>query len=168
MNQNGLFPLNTLYLFPVFQTREEYFNATGEQAPPWNPNKPVKTWFDPAARKSTRRTIIYDYSLMYHENGTLVLDKTGHPLLDTLALLKEDAAQVNMLPDEKQVDYGWGSRVASIPVPLRQLNPSEELVLTFGNVVAVRDKSASVSDPTAFTFSDRQLLEKIAQKLGVA
>jgi len=168
MSQDGMSPLNTLYLFPVFQTRSEYFKATGEQAPPWNPSKPVKMWFDPEARKTTRRTIIYDSALMYHENGALVVDKSEQPVLDTLALLKEEAAQVNMLPDERLVDYGWGSRVAPIPVPLRKLNPGEELVLTFGNVVAVRDKAAAISAPTAFTFSDRLLLEKIAQKLGVA
>jgi hypothetical protein len=168
MSQDGMYPLNSLYLFPVFQSRAEYFNVTGEQAPPWNPNKPVKTWFDPEARKTTRRTIIYDSALMYHENGALVVDPSGQPVLDTLALLKEEAGQVNMLPDEKMVDYGWGSKVAQIPVPLRKLNSNEELVITFGSVVAVRDKSAAIDTPVHFTTSDRLLLQKIAQKLGVS
>jgi hypothetical protein len=66
------------------------------------------------------------------------------------------------------VDYGWGSKVAQIPVPLRKLNSNEELVITFGSVVAVRDKSAAIDTPVHFTTSDRLLLQKIAQKLGVS
>jgi hypothetical protein len=65
------------------------------------------------------------------------------------------------------VDYGPGSKVAPIPVPMRPLKATEELVFTFGGVVAVRIKDAYKSTVNAFTVNDRQLLEKIAQKLGV-
>lgn len=166
--QDGMYPINNLYLFPVFQTRDEYVKATGEEAPAWNPNKPVKTWFDPAARNTTKRTFLYDNTLVTDENGMLIPDANSHPQLDQLALLREDAANVNMLPRETMVDYGPGSKVASIPVPLRDLKPNEELVFVFGGGVAVRDKDAFQSNITAFTPADRALLVKIAQKLGVA
>lgn len=167
MSDTGMFPINDLYLFPFFQTRDEYFQSTGEEAPPWDPNKPVKSWFDPAARNTNRRTFLYDVVLMYDKNGMVLSDAAGKPQTEQLALLREDAAQVNILPREKMIDYGPGSRVAPIPVPMRPLKDTEELVFTFGGVVAVRMKDFYKNTVNAFTIADRKLLEKIAQKLGV-
>jgi hypothetical protein len=50
---------------------------------------------------------------------------------------------------------------------MRALKPNEELVFTFGGVVAVRNKDTYRNSVNAFTVEDRALLEKIAQKLGV-
>ncbi|WP_031498474.1 hypothetical protein [Bryobacter aggregatus] len=163
----GMFPINDLYLFPYFQTRDEYLKATGEEAPLWDSSKPVKCWFDPAARTTTKRTMLYDAALLYDKNGMVIADTKGVPQLDQLALLKEDAATVNILPRERMVDYGPGSRLAPIPVPLRPLKDNEELTFTFGNVVTVRIKDAYKDTVNAFTVADRQLLSKIAAKLGV-
>lgn len=167
MTDNGMYPINDLYVFPTFQTRDDYFKATGEEAPAWDPNRPVKCWFDPAARNSNKRTFLYDVVLMYDTNGMVLSDEKGTPQLEQLALLREEAARVNLLPREKMLDYGPGSKVAPIPVPMRPLNENEELVFTFGGVVAVRRKDAYRDNVNAFTVKDRQLLEKIAQKLGV-
>lgn len=167
MSDSGMFPINDLYVFPFFQSRDDYFKATGEEAPVWDPNRPVKSWFDPAARNTNKRTFLYDVVLMYDKNGMVLPDEKGVPQLEQLALLREEAARVNMLPREKMVDYGSGSKVAPIPVPMRPLKATEELVFTFGGVVAVRIKDAYKSTVNAFTVNDRQLLEKIAQKLGV-
>lgn len=167
MSDNGMFPINDLYVFPSFQTRDDYFKATGEEAPDWDPNRPVKSWFDPAARNTNKRTFLYDLVLMYDKNGMVIPDENGVPQLDQLALLREEAARVNILPRERMVDYGPGSKVAPIPVPMRSLKEDEELVFTFGGVVAVRFKSAYKATVNAFTVNDRQLLAKIAQKLGV-
>ncbi len=168
MSDSGMFPINDLYVFPSFQTRDDYFKATGEEAPDWDPNRPVKSWFDPAARNTNKRTFLYDVVLMYDRNGMVLPDEKGVPQLEQLALLREEAGRVNILPREKMVDYGPGSKVAPIPVPMRPLKANEELVFTFGGVVAVRIKDAYKSTVNAFTVNDRQLLEKIAQKLGVA
>ena len=167
MTDIGMFPINDLYIFPLYQTREDYFKANGTEAPPWDPNKPVKGWFDPAARITNKRTMLYDIALLYDKNGMVISDDKGIPQVDQLALLKEDAGAVNLLPREKLVDYGPGSRVAPIPVPMRALKSTEEFVFTFGGVVAVRIKDAYKTTVNAFTIGDRQLLEKIAQKLGV-
>ena len=167
MTQNGMFPINDLYVFPYFQTRDDYFKATGEDAPAWDPNKPVKGWFDPAARTTNKRTMLYDNTLLYDKTGQVIPEPHGVPQVDQLALLKEDAGAVNILPRERMVDYGPGSKVAPIPVPMRALKPNEEFVFTFGGIVAVRLKDAYKTTVNAFTIGDRQLLEKIAQKLGV-
>lgn len=166
MSDQSMFSIFKLFIFPVFQTREEYKAATGEDAPPWDPNQPIKNWFDPAARTTRSRTMLYDRVLLYDANGMVVPDETGKPTIDKLALLRETAAQVNMLPSERVVDYGPGSRMAPIPAPIRELKPNEELFFTFGGAVAVRDKSAFKSEVNAFTVADRALLQRIADKLG--
>lgn len=167
MTDSGMFPINDLYLYPFFQTRDEYFQATGQEAPDWDPSRPVKSWFDPEARNSNRRTFLYDNVLMYDRNGMVLSDEKGIPQVEQLALLREEAARVNILPRERMVDYGPGSKVAPIPVPMRPLTESEELVFTFGGVVAVRKKNAYKDIVNAFTVQDRRLLAKIAEKLGV-
>jgi hypothetical protein len=43
-----LSPISALYLFAVYLTREAYLTAMGKQAPPFDPAKPVKFWFDPS------------------------------------------------------------------------------------------------------------------------
>jgi hypothetical protein len=167
MSNFGIIPINDLYIYPSFQTRDEYFKATGEEAPEWDPNRPVKSWFDPAARNTNKRTFLYDRVLMYDKNGKVIPDEKGAPQLEQLALLREEAARVNILPRERMVDYGPGGVAAPIPVPLRALKPDEELEFGFGGVVSVRLKDAYKTTLNAFTIGDRQLLEKIAQKLGV-
>jgi len=42
------YPLSDLYLFPAYATRAAYQQATGQQAPPFNPALPIQTWADPA------------------------------------------------------------------------------------------------------------------------
>src|ERR1035438_3983508 len=44
----NLTPISALYLFAVYLTRAGYLAVTGNQAPPFDPTKPVKNWFDPA------------------------------------------------------------------------------------------------------------------------
>lgn len=167
MSETGMFPINDLYVFPTFETRDEYLEVTGEEAPDWDPNRPVKSWFDPAARDSNKRTFLYDVVLMYDRNGMVLADEKGTPQLEQLALLREEAGRVNILPREKMLDYGPGSKVAPIPVPMRALKDTEELVFTFGGVVAVKVKSVFQNVVNAFTVEDRKLLQKIADKLGV-
>ncbi len=168
MSDIGIFPINDLYTFPVFLTRDDYFKATGEEAPEWDPTRPVKLWFDPAARNTNKRTFLYDNVLMYDKNGMVIPDSKGTPQTEQLALLREEASRVNLLPRESMVDYGPGAKVAPIPVPMRPLKEDEELIFTFGGVVAVRKKNAYKETVNAFTVNDRALLQKIADKLGVA
>ena len=42
------YQISALNLFPVYATRAAYQQATGQQAPPFDPDEPIKGWCDPA------------------------------------------------------------------------------------------------------------------------
>jgi hypothetical protein len=42
------YQISTLNLFPAYATRAAYQQATGQQAPPFDPSQPLKGWADPA------------------------------------------------------------------------------------------------------------------------
>jgi len=42
------YQISLLNLFPVYATRAAYQQATGQQAPPFDPSQPLKGWADPA------------------------------------------------------------------------------------------------------------------------
>ena len=158
------YSLDRLYLFPLYQTRDSYTQATGQEAPAFDPQRPPKYWFDPEAEKSLRRNVVYDTVVCYLENGGLLLDEAGKPQVESMILLKQEAATVNIPPNETNVP---GASVPCVPVPLRALDADEELVLGFGGVVLVRNKSISEDTTEGFTPSDRALLQAIARKLNV-
>jgi hypothetical protein len=160
--------LDSLYIYPYYQTREAYEKATGLPCPPWNPNLPPKAWCDPKAIESTRRNVVYDTTLVYTLDGTIVADAQGRPTLDVLVLPKEQAASVNIPNKMLGATNVPGADRAEVPVPLRQPAPNEELFFIFGQTVAVRNKNSWEETQNAFTHRDRKLLKAIAEKLGVA
>ena len=159
--------LDSLFLFPYYQTRDAYEKATGKPCPPWNPNKPPKAWCDPKAIESFKRNVAYDNTLVYAENGHILADQNGKPMLDILVLTKEDAATVN-IPDKTLGAANIpGSNRPEVPVPLRPLSDDEELFFIWGQTVAVRSKKGWAQTQNTFTWQDRQMLQAIAVKLGV-
>lgn len=158
------YSLDKLYLFPVYQTREHFANLTGQEAPPFDSTRPPKYWFDPDAEKSLFRNVVYQTTLAYTEAGGLLLTEDGRPQLQSMLLLKKEAATVNIPPN--MTNYP-GADVPSVPVPLRELAPEEELVLGFGGVITVRNKKFAESQTEGFTVEDRELLRAIARKLDV-
>jgi hypothetical protein len=165
--------LENLYLFPYYQTRDAYRAATGQIAPPFNPNRPPKYWFDPKAADSLRRSVVYDPVLGVAANGAPLADNDGKPMLDLLVINKDEAAAVNIPP--KGVDPATGTAysnvpgadVPEVPVPLRPLEPNEELFFDFGGVVAVKNLALFPALEAGFTSQDRALLQAIAKKLEV-
>ena len=156
--------LKSLYLFPYYQTREDYRQATGQEPPPWDPNRPPKYWRDPSALSSPRRNVIYDYVLATGPTGTPVAGLDGKPVLDLLVLRKEDAATVNLPPLATNVP---GADVPEVPCPLRPLEPEEELFFDIGGVVTVKNVTLYAALEVGFTAQDRLLLRGIARKLGL-
>jgi hypothetical protein len=160
-------PLSSLYLFPVFQTREEYLKSVGVPAPQFDPSRPVKSWFDPNAAASPRRTVVYDNALALASNGYPLSDEKGRPFLEPLLMTREHAATVNIpvkdfagrIPETATVGF-------EVPVPCRDLKPGEVLTFGMGGLVYVVEESQNTT-PTAFTVEDRQVLLAIAKKLGV-
>ena len=88
--------LANLHLFPVYQTREEYRQKTGQEAPPFDPGKPVKSWCDPAAMASTRRKLIYENVVAIADSGRPLAGPNGQPMLEPLMIDREFAAVVNI------------------------------------------------------------------------
>ena len=165
--QKFQYGLEELYLFPYYQTREDYRAKTGHDAPPWNPNRPPKAWEDSKANESARRNVVYDSVVAYAKNGAPLVDANEKPMLDVLVLTKEEAASVNIPPKGPGVSNIAGTEVPEIPPPLRPLEPSEELCMPFFGVVAVRNRDFMPQEP-GFNQNDRSLLKAIALKLGAA
>jgi hypothetical protein len=167
-SQSPVKGLDSLYIYPYYPTREAFEAATGKPCPPWNPNLPPKYWFDPKAAESTRRNVVYDNTLVYSLDGTILQDAAGKPMLDVLVLTKEQAALVN-IPDKRTGAANIpGADRPEVPVPLRLPAEGEEIFFIFGQTVAVRNKVAWEETQNTFTAKDRRLLKAIADKLGVA
>jgi len=159
------YSLSKLYLFPTYQSREEFRSATGAEAPAFSAARPPKYWFDPNARDSLRRNVVYDHVLAVDDGGNPLPDKSGRPMLDPLVLTKDEAATVNIPPSTTNLP---GAGVPLVPVPLRALEADEELFFDFGGVVSVKNTKL-YPQPVAEGFSaqDRQLLQAMARQLGV-
>jgi hypothetical protein len=158
--------IENLYLFPVYQTTEAYKEAVGQEPPPWNPQRPPKAWFDPEAKDATRRNIVYDNVIAMSESGHPLVGPDGKPMLDVLLLKKEDAATVNIPPKGLGTTNTPGADTPAVPVPLRPLDPNEELFFDFGGVVAVKNRALFPQLEVGFTLEDRLLLQRIAAKIG--
>ena len=157
--------IDKLYLFPYYQTREQYQKATGHEPPTFNPARPPKHWFDPSADSSQRRNIVYDRVIALSVTGSAMPDENGKPMMEPMILVKRDAATVNLPLSGETVTDATEPGPAAVPVPLRDLEADEELVFTFAGLVAVRKKGA-LEDGT-FTAKDRTMLMAIAKAVGV-
>lgn len=158
--------IEKLYLFPYYQTREEYQKAVGVEPPKFDGSKPPKYWFDPSARSSTRRNVAYDQILVYAENGSPLFDEKGKPMLEMMLLTKEEAATVNIPPKGVGSANIAGADRPEIPPPLRALRSDEEFFIPFPGTLGVRIIGAEEAD-RGFTEEDRALLKAIATKLGL-
>ena len=158
-----IYGLENLYLFRRYQTRADYQQATGAEAPPFDPTKRPKYWFDPTAKDSSRRNVVYDNVLVVSEFGKPIPGPDGKPMLDLLTLPKMEAATVNIPPEGTNIE---GTDKYEELLPLRDLEPGEELIFQFGGLVAVKNVELFDSLKEGFTAGDRTLLESIARKLG--
>jgi hypothetical protein len=158
--------IQELYLFPYFQTREDYKKAVGVEPPPFNSNRAPKYWFDPAAKDYSRRSMVYGQSLVYYSNGSPMADAKGNPVLDVLVINRDEAASVNIPAKHVGAANIAGADAPEVPMPLRPLEPNEELFFPFPGIVAVRIKGTQEAD-RGFTEEDRAILLAIAKKLGV-
>lgn len=159
--------LDSLYLFPYYQSQEDYTKATGAAAPAFNANRQPKYWQDPKAKDSTRRLVVYDQTLAVALNGDPLVGPDGKPMLDLLVLQKDEAATVNIPPKGFGVANVPGAGVPEVQPPLRALESNEELGFGFGNTVYVHNIDYPFDGGGSFNADDRMLLKAIAKKLGV-
>ncbi|MEJ5367889.1 MAG: hypothetical protein WHT08_06200 [Bryobacteraceae bacterium] len=157
--------LHHLFLFPVYQTRAAYKEATGLEPPPFDPTRPAQYWFDPEASKSPKRIIVYDRVLAIDEKGVPKKNAEGKPYFEELVLPKSEASTVNIPYQEAANEPQSG--LPDVPVPCRALHDDEELSFDFGGLVVVRNKNFQDQTVVGFTVADRELLRAIARKLNV-
>ncbi|QOY86564.1 hypothetical protein [Paludibaculum fermentans] len=158
--------LDKLYLFPYYQTRAQYTQATGEEPPPFDEQRPPQYWCDPEALKSTKRSVIYENILAVNEKGVPLQDENGRPYFEPVVMLKLEAGTVN-IPMQMAANEP-GTEKPAAQIPLRELDPDEELFFDFGGIVLVRNKTLIESNaPVGFTPQDRELLKAVARKLNV-
>jgi hypothetical protein len=162
------YSITNLYLFPTYATREDFQKATGLEAPPWNPYRQPKSWFDPNAKASPSRRVVYENVFATDpDTGALLCDANQIPKLDALVLDREEAATVNISPKGLGMTNVPGADAPEMPVPMRPLEPNEEFFRDFGSLIVVKNKDLFGQLESGFGQNDRELLQKIAQKLGV-
>ena len=158
-----------LYLFPVYDTREAYLKATGQEPPPFNPYRQPKGWFDPNAKQSASRRVVYERALAQDpDTGQTIIGPDGSPMLDALVLDRDEAGDVNIPPRGEGQTNVPGADQPEIPAPMRALKLTERIVQqAFGaGWTVVEAQGASFYDQVGFAAYDRALLERIAAKLG--
>jgi hypothetical protein len=157
--------LEKLFLYPLYQTQDQYRRGTGEEPPAFDPTKSPKYWFDPEASKSTRRNIVYDLVIAYDQNGKALSDANGMPVFESMVLSKQEAATVN-IPLAVAANEP-GADKPQIPMPLREPDPDEEIFFDFGGAIAVRNKKLYADTQVTYSAQDREVLLAIARKLNV-
>lgn len=160
----GTYALTDLALFPIYADSEDYFKKTGKIAPMYDPRFEVKNWEDPDA--ASKRFVSYT---------VVEWDNVNVPTEGTLDLPGKWAASVNLLPPNYTALTEQEKKIAlegATPLPIRPLKSSEVFkVHPLGGVYVVDTAVAELPTVPAagdgFTKADRELLGKIAAKLGV-
>lgn len=166
--------LDSKYIFKAYANQAEWSAAHEGKPCPWDPAKRPKYWEDASAAAGAEdEGVTYLVLSINAQNGDPNQNALGAPTLRTLTLLSPVAATVN-IPPPMASEFKYA---AAYPVPLAPLAPNEALIfdkLSFGKQVLVRDmtKYAALQvqaneTATNFTPADRDLLRKIAAKLGV-
>jgi len=106
---------------------------------------------------------VYDNTLVVSEFGKPIPGPDGKPMLDLMTLPKMEAAAVNIPPEGTNIE---GADTYEALLPLRNLEPGEELFFQFGGVVAVKNVELFDALKEGFTPADRALIQAIARKLG--
>lgn len=172
--------LTAALAFPVYQTRSEYKKATGVEAPPYDENRKIKKWFDPNALVDGLPEVIYPNNIMLTKEKTWIL-RNGSPVIRPLVLPAEEAATVNLPPEDPTGATAIQAEWIEIPCPFRDLGPDEIIVVAgqemgflSGKVLVIRntklfaqEMAAQVEEGGKFTAADRALLQAIAKTLGV-
>ena len=157
--------LEKLFLFPVYQNRAQFLSAFGVAAPEFDEARPPKYWFDPNADKAPKRSLLYEHVLATDDKGKPAFGPDGKPYLESMMLFKQEAFTVNLPIGDYANEPG--TEVPPVPVPMRALEPEEELIQGFGGIILVRNKNIPEEGPTSFSFQDRETIRAIARKLGV-
>ncbi len=166
--------------FGVSQSRTEYLALTGHEAPPYDPKRKIKRWADPNAMADGLPEVIYPNNVMLDAKKTWIM-RNGAVVLRPLVLPAQEAATVNLPPEDPSGRTSIQVDMEEIPCPFRDLLPGEKIVVggpetgfNSGKFLYIRDvarfeaeQSQEADNSGKFTAEDRRTLRGIAQKLGV-
>lgn len=159
-----------LWIFPLYQTREDYAqDHGGKEPPPPDPGIRAKHWYDPAysdVAEDDGKVVVYNVVERNPRTGAVVVDEQRRPRIGQMVMPTWIAGRVNIpygtaneFPPEAVI-----SRLAPYPVPIRGLAPVEELEMSshpFQPGIVVRRKDVKELD-----FSDTaKVLELVLVKL---
>jgi hypothetical protein len=109
-------PLAEFFRFVEYTSPEEYKKITGMDAPVFDLNKQIKLWFDPAAKGSPRRQVIYDPVIATTANGNWIQTATGEYETEIWVTVRELAGEVNIPP--RDFNYTQYPNLTKAPLPL--------------------------------------------------
>lgn len=163
------YPITELALFPRYQTRGAYTEATGVLPPQFNAARRPKFWEDPAAKGAKLRNVFYAQVIALTDRGIPAVGDDGKPCFEGMTISKVEAVTVNIPPEGTNID---GAEMPEWPMPLKPLPAGHELTFQSGSVpgggvVSVRDVIAFATEVEGFTAADRAVLRAIAAELGV-
>lgn len=172
--------LNTRFAFRLYQKRADYKEATGKDAPDYDPTRRIKRWEDPAAADEGLPEVIYQNVLMTKKNSTDWVLRNGVPVTTVLALPVDEAMTVNLPPEDSSGNTSIQDP-REVPCPFLPLGPDEVLAVAgaemgflSGTQIVIRntklfaEEMAKQADESGkFTSADRAMLKAIAAKLGV-
>jgi len=170
----ALFPLiNRVARYAlIVQSRSEHRARFGKEAPAFDYSQPVKDWIDtrqdlPAEEETSYLGISY-----YPSNGEPIYDANRVVKTRVFSLFPEVATSFNLLPEPVPALGAITSNQAAMlqrkrPWPL-ELREGERVVLApgIGTIPAIDDGKNIPSTGGGFTSSDRDLLIRVAAKLG--
>ena len=165
--------------FDIYGSHAEYRALTGKEPPPYDSTRKIKRWADPEALSQDLPEVIYPNNIMLKE-GTWIM-RNGSPVLRPLVLPAEEAATVNLPPEDPSGHTSIQVWMEEVPCPFRNLLPGEIIVPTgaesgfnSGKFLAIRDvarfdaeQAKAADDSGKFTAADRAMLRAVAAKLGV-
>lgn len=158
-------PISVLNLFTTYGTRDAYKASTGKDTPAWNQTRPPKYWEDP---KAVKKGMMNGVPVMIYDRVYAGFDQAaGEPLWDMLILPVEEAKTVNIPPTGDGMTNVPGADQDPVPCPVRELQDGEIVKLEFGAIPKVYNADELQDVAVGFCQRDRDMLERIAAKLGV-
>jgi hypothetical protein len=158
--------IGELALFEQYMTVEAYTAKFGEAPPPFNPNLRPKYWFDSSVDATDLEADV-EYLIPRLKDGVWKLIRTTLPVWEAISVNIPETMEGAATPSHPQF-AGRGRPMREVPV--RPLLPGESLFAGFGNLCMVaRADLLTKQDEESGKFlpSDRELMRKIADKLGV-
>lgn len=153
-------PLDRYYAVPVYNTQEAA-KAAGLNPPPFDKNKPIKTWFLPA--EAARLGLNFSYSgIQKSEDG-------NSATVETILIPRKEVPLLNVPPGiaiggDERIDVSY-----AYPIPLKPLPEGAKLVVGWGGVVSVDLPDAKDGErATTWTVADQERLKRIEALLATA